>query len=70
MMSGWRWQLERQYSSQSIQNTEQQQKTFQNIAYFDVKFQIFIHLINVAENVAHNTRNDALHVRITENSLQ
>jgi len=35
-----------------------------------VEFEIFIHLINVAENVTDNAWYDALHVCVTEESLQ
>jgi len=35
----------------------------------DVEFQIFVHLIDVAENITDNAWYDSLHVRVTKNSL-
>lgn len=38
--------------------------------YLNVKFKIFVHLINIAEYVTNNSRNDALQVSISKNSLK
>ena len=39
-------------------------------ANLDVEFQIFIHLVDVGENVAHDARNDALKVVIVQDTLK
>jgi len=36
----------------------------------DVEFQVLIHLIDVAEDVADDARNDAFQVTVAENTLQ
>ena len=40
------------------------------LSYFDMEFQIFIHLVNIVEYICNNSGNNTLHVTVTQYTLK